>query len=81
MHKQLKLRVDLHSKVSFNDFGVDFGGRLETYGANFGFHNAFKTRCKFPKQCLHYGVLAFSRAGKGDLPVRGSRTRKIIKKP
>ena len=34
----------------------------------------------FPKQCLHYGVLAFSRAGKGELPVRGSRTRKIIKK-
>ena len=35
----------------------------------------------FPKQCLHYGVLAFSRAGEGPLPVRGSQTRKIIKKP
>ena len=35
----------------------------------------------FPKQCLHYGVLAFSRAGEGQLPARGSRTRKIIKKP
>ena len=23
------------------------------------------TRCFFPKQCLHYGVLAFSRAGEG----------------
>ena len=35
----------------------------------------------FSKQCLHYGVLAFSRAGEGTLPWRGSRTRKIIKKP
>ena len=34
----------------------------------------------FPKQCLHYGVLAFSRAGEGMPPARGSRTRKIIKK-
>ena len=35
----------------------------------------------FPKQCLHYGVLAFSRAGDPKAPARGSRTRKIIKKP
>ena len=36
---------------------------------------------EFPKQCLHYGVLAFSRAGESTPPARGSRTRKIIKKP
>ena len=35
----------------------------------------------FPKQCLHYGVLGFSRAGECLKPVRSSRTRKIIKKP
>ena len=35
----------------------------------------------FPKQCLHYGVLAFSRAGDCGPPGPGSRTRKIIKKP
>ena len=34
----------------------------------------------FPKQCLHYGVLAFSRAGDCEPPARGSWTRKITKK-
>ena len=40
-----------------------------------------KNMAFFPKQCLHYGVLAFSRAGEHNSPARGSRTRKIIKKP
>ena len=34
----------------------------------------------FPKQCLHYGVQAYSRADEAYTDVRSSRTRKIMNK-
>ena len=53
--------------------------QLEIY--TLSLHDALPISIKFHKQCLHYGVLAFSRAGLRFPAARGSRTRKIIKKP
>ena len=53
-------------------FGIILGSFLYYFGIMLG---------SFPKQCLHYGVLAFSRAGKGERPAQVPGHAKLLKQP
>ena len=56
-------------------------GGLQTANQLVGGLQTTNHGAQIPPWCLHYGVLAFSRAGECGKPARGSWTRKIIKKP